>query len=184
MRAHENPFRLSRVDSLRFRGEQVPALAATLRLRGYRGAVVGPEGSGKSTLLREIAEHLEHDGQRVRIVRFDDLAALVTALVDRGAVWLIDGAERIPLPLRAVLTASLRSVVITTHTPATGLPLLVRCATTPALLTDLLGDLHGPTLSAAEVEGLFYASRGNLRLAFRSLYDMSAQDFVGAFLAR
>ena len=184
MRAHENPFRVSRLDALHFRGAPIASLVATLRSHAYRGAVVGPEGSGKSTLLREMAEYLENDGVHVRIVRFDDHAALATALVHRDAVWLIDGAERIPLPLRAALTTSLRRVVITTHAAAPGLQILVRCATTPALLTELMHELEGPTLSVVEAEALFRASRGNLRLAFRSLYDMASQDFVGAFLAR
>jgi GTPase SAR1 family protein len=184
MRAHENPFRVSRVDSLRFRGPQMPTLIATLRSHGYRGAIVGPEGSGKSTLLREMAEHLDGDGLRVRTARFDDHASLATALVDRDAVWLIDGAERIPLPLRIVLTMSVHRVVITTHITAPGLPVLVNCTTTPALLAELLGDLGGPTLSSEDADALFRRSGGNLRLAFRSLYDMAAQDFAGAFLAR
>ncbi len=184
MRAHENPFRVSRVGSLRFRGPPIPTLVATLQLHGYRGAIVGPEGSGKSTLLREIAEHLERDGLRVRTARFDDRALLAAALVDREAVWHIDGAERIPLPFRVVLTMSVHRVVITTHIAAPGLPVLVRCATTPALLAELLGDLGGPKLSSQDADALFRGSRGNLRLAFGSLYDMAAQDFVGAFLAR
>jgi hypothetical protein len=184
MRAHENPFRVSRVDSIRFRGQSVPSLVAALRSHAYRGAIVGPEGSGKSTLLGEMAEHLEHDGMRVRRARFDDLAALATALVDREAVHFVDGAERIPLPLRVALAISLHRVVITCHVAAPGLAILARCATAPALLTELLDDLGGPTLSPEDADALFRGSRGNLRLAFRSLYDMAAQDFAGAFLAR
>ena len=184
MRAHENPFRVSRVDSIRFRGQSVPSLVAAVRSHAYRGAIVGPEGSGKSTLLAEIAEHLERDGVRVRAVRFDDLAALATALIDRDAVWCIDGAERIPFPLRVALTISLHRVVITCHVAAPGLPLLAQCATAPALLTELLGDLGGPTVSSEDADALFRRSGGNLRLAFRALYDMAAQDFAGAFLAR
>jgi hypothetical protein len=131
-----------------------------------------------------MAEHLERNGLRVRTARFDDRASLATAIVDREAVWHIDGAERIPLPLRTLLTLSVHRVVITTHIAAPGLPVLVRCATTPALLLELLGDLGGPTLSSQDADALFRGSRGNLRLAFRSLYDMAGEDFVGAFLAR
>src|SRR5207247_49164 len=87
MRAHENPYRVSRVEALGFRGsESVAHLAATVRSHEYRGVIVGPEGSGKSTLLRELAGIIVADGVRVRIARFDDVAALASALVQRAPV--------------------------------------------------------------------------------------------------
>lgn len=185
MRAHENPYRVSRVESLRFRGRtSVPILVAALASAGYRGAIVGPEGSGKSTLLREIGDHLLEEGWPVRIVRFDNGAALATAIVDRETVWLVDGAERITLPLRTALTCLVHRIVITSHDRAAGLPVLVRCETTFPLFSELLADLGCLPLSAEEAEALFHRSGGNLRLAFRALYDATAADFVGALRAR
>jgi ABC-type molybdenum transport system ATPase subunit/photorepair protein PhrA len=185
VRAHENPFRTSRVQSLRFReGPSVPALVAVLRSRGNRGAIVGPEGSGKSTLLREISEHLRNDGSRVRVVRFDDSGSLAAALVDRDTIWLIDGAERIAPAMRIALVTVVRQIVITAHGWAAGLPILFQCQTSVTLLNELLVELGAPSVSPEDADDLFRRSDGNLRLVFRSLYDAAAQDFVGAFRAR
>jgi hypothetical protein len=185
MRAHENPYRISCVESLGFRGrESVARLVAEVVSMGYRGAIVGQEGSGKSTLLREIGESLAEDGCRVRIVRFDDRAALAQAIFDRDTVWLIDGAERIVSPLRVALARLVRRIVMTSHSSTAGLPLVTRCATNLTLFSDLLADLGGPPLTSEDAETVFRRSGGNLRLAFRSLYDAAAHDFVGAFRAR
>ena len=125
MRAHENPYRVSRVEALGFRGsESVAHLAATVRSHEYRGVIVGPEGSGKSTLLRELAGIIVADGVRVRIARFDDVAALASALVQRDPVWLVDGAERIPAPIRSMLATLVRRIVMTSHEETSTLPLL------------------------------------------------------------
>lgn len=184
MRAHENPFRISRVESLGFRGWPASAAVAELRALDHRAAIVGREGSGKSTLLREIAGELLQDGMRSRVVRFDDHLTLASALFDRETVWLVDGAECIPLPLRAALVGGVRRIVITTHDRTAGLPVLLCCETTVILLRQLAADLGEP-LQPAEADAVFRGAGGNLRLAFRSLYDVaSAQDFVGAFRAR
>jgi ABC-type molybdenum transport system ATPase subunit/photorepair protein PhrA len=173
------------VEALPFRRSgPVAGLAATVRANGYRGAIVGPEGSGKSTLLRELADSLAADGLRVRIARFDDVAALASALVVRDTVWLVDGAERIPLPIRVTLAGAVRRIVITTHAAMSGLPLLVRCETDLALLRDLLAELGGPMGASELAEVVFRESGGNLRLVFRALYDAAAQDFAGALRAR
>jgi len=167
MRAHENPYRVSRVEALGFRGsEPVAHLAAAVRSHEYRGVIVGPEGSGKSTLLRELAGSIAADGVRVRIARFDDVAALASALVERDTVWLVE------------------RIVMTSHEETSTLPLLVHCETDLALLDDLLAELAGPTAAAEVAEALFRESGGNLRLVFQALYDAAAQDFAGAFLAR
>jgi len=185
MRAHENPFRVSRVEALGFRGsESVVHLAATLRSHEYRGVIIGPEGSGKSTLLRELAGLIAADGVRVRIARFDDVAALASAVVERDAVWLVDGAERIPAPIRSMLAMLVRRIVMTSHEETSNLPLLVQCETDLALLDDLLAELAGPTAAAEIAAALFHESGGNLRMVFQALYDAAAQDFAGAFRAR
>jgi ABC-type thiamine transport system ATPase subunit len=185
MRAHENPYRVSRVEALPFRGsEPVARLAATVRSHEYRGVIVGPEGSGKSTLLRELAGRIAADGVRVRIARFDDVAALASALVERDRVWLVDGAERIPAPIRAMLAMLVRRIVMTSHEETSTLPLLVHCETDLALLDDLLAELAGPTAAAEVAEALFREYGGNVRLVFQALYDAAAEDFAGAFRAR
>ena len=185
MRAHENPYRTCRVESLPFRATRtVTAIVTELSSLDHRAAIVGPEGAGKSTLLREIADALVRSGMRSELIRFDDHAALFAAPFDREAIWLVDGAERIPLPLRALLVNSVRRIVITSHRWTAGLPVLFRCATTVGLFRQLTTAL-GETLPEAEAETRFRDARGNLRLALRSLYDdAAAQDFVGAFRAR
>src|SRR5256885_12981147 len=68
MRAHENPFRISRAQGLAFRGLlSLSEIAARLAGFGYRGAIAGPEGSGKSTLLRELEADLSDGGMCTRL---------------------------------------------------------------------------------------------------------------------
>ena len=99
-------------------------------------------------------------------------------------MWLVDGAERIPAPIRSMLAMLVRRIVMTSHQEISNLPLLVHCETDLALLDDLLAELAGPTAAAEIAAALFHESGGNLRMVFQELYDAAAQDFVGAFLAR
>lgn len=184
MRPHENPFRSSKVLALTFRmSEPLPALIGRLRAGRFRGAIVGPVGSGKSTLLREVAEALVLEGLTVRTLRFDDHAALLAAVLDRRIVLCVDGAERIPLPLRIGLVAGARRIVLTAHAAVPGISVLARTETTPALLAELLQDLGVPCPSS-DVEALFLRCQGDIRSAFQVLYDEASQDLPGAFRAR
>jgi ABC-type hemin transport system ATPase subunit len=175
MRAHENPFRISLAEGLRFRGvvalDQVVARLAAL---GYRGAIVGPEGSGKTTLLRELEAELAAAGLRTKLVRFDDLALLHP--LNQETILMIDGAEKLPWLVHAVLALTTARLVVTAHGRREGLPVLLECAASPALMEELLIELAGPDPAlVARAKVLFQEKRGNVREVFGALYDALAE---------
>jgi hypothetical protein len=175
VRAHENPFRTSRAQSLAFRGvvshDQIAARLANL---GYRGAIIGREGSGKSTLLRELERDLSAEGLSTKLVQFDDRALL--RRVERDTILMVDGAEKIPWPLHLILTLTTPRLVVTAHGRREGLPVLVECAATPELMDELLTELAGPDPAlAARARHLFHEKRGNIRQVFSALYDVLAK---------
>jgi len=174
MRAHENPFRISRTQSLRFRGAvSLDQLVARLATHGYRGAIVGPEGSGKTTLLRELEAELAAAGLSTKLLRFDDVALLRP--LNRQTILMIDGAEKLPWLIHAVLALTTARLVVTAHGRREGVPILVEAAANPAIMEELLIELAGrdPAL-VARAKLLFQEKRGNVRQVFSALYDVLA----------
>src|ERR1051325_1150865 len=66
--ARENPFRVERVLTVRFRPLETSwdELRRRLLALGDRAAICGPEGSGKTTLLEDLAHQLSSAGRRAR----------------------------------------------------------------------------------------------------------------------
>jgi hypothetical protein len=93
-------------------------------------------------------------------------------------VLLVDGADALPwLGWLRVKRLARRAggLIVTTHRPGR-LPTLVECATSPALLreiVDALGDARDAAWRDA-IPDLFRKHRGNLREALRDLYDRCA----------
>jgi ABC-type hemin transport system ATPase subunit len=141
---------------------------------GYRGAIVGPEGSGKSTLLRELEADLSTAGLCTRLLSFDDVALLHR--VDSGTILMIDGAEKLPWILHSVLAVMTPRIIVTAHGRREGLPVLLECAASPALMEELLIELAGRDLAlVARAKLLFQEKRGNVRQVFSALYDVLAK---------
>jgi hypothetical protein len=99
-------------------------------------------------------------------------------------VLLVDGADALRwldwLRFKR-LTRHAGGLVITTHRPAR-LPTLVECATSPALLAEIVEALLGPAEAEAwrgRAEALFARHRGNVREALRELYDLYGDRRVG-----
>jgi len=189
MRARDNPFSTDRVLRVRYRPQGVTwdALLARLEALGWRAAIVGPEGSGKTTLLEDLAPRLQKRGLSTHPVgvtreaprlprRVED--DLVAAIGPRDVV-LFDGADLLPwLDWRRFRrrTTAAGGLIITTHRPAR-LPTLVECATSPALLAEIVAALLGPAEAEAwraRLVEMHARHRGNLREALRELYDLHA----------
>ncbi|QDU36927.1 NACHT domain protein [Maioricimonas rarisocia] len=186
MKARDNPFRIERVLTLRYRflAGSWQELLDRLERQNGRGAIVGPHGSGKTTLMDELATHLEQRGSTIHRCRFNltDHPATWTNLrtavrdIPEDALLLLDGAEQLgPLQWHWLMRRSrhLPGLVITTHRPGR-LPTLIDCHTTPQLFADLVEQLAPGTFSAEELRQLFDHHAGNLRLCLRELYDRMA----------
>lgn len=163
------------------RPRDLRGLLATLARAGGCGAIEGPHGTGKSTMLSALAGILRDEGLlaaalRVRTPR-DVPAVLATiAAAGPGRTVLVDGWEGLGRTgaLLARLLARLRScgLLVTSHRPV-GMPVVVRCGSTPALLAAIVDRLpdHGGAITTADVEQAFHGHAGNLRDALFDLYD-------------
>lgn len=184
---HDNPFRVARIESLRFRGDSTEDLLRRFEELGRRGALVGPHGSGKSTLLRELGAGIEAAGHRVKTLSLGEARPATRARLgdwyadaDPGVVLLLDGAEQLGRLAWGRVRRATRNaggLLITTHRPGR-LPTLNEHRTGPALLRSLVGELvEEPALRAAlepVLAEVFANARGNLRVALRELYDRVA----------
>ncbi len=186
MRACDNPFRSECVEALTYRGTGFSwsVLLERLAVGHGLGAIRGANGSGKTTLLGELGVRLSAEGYCVRRLRPDlESRALAREQVRRFAVdcgpdtaLLLDGADRVgPLEWLALRRTARPAgvLVMTTHREGR-LPTLHRCATSPELLADLIGDLVPPGLLTEDVDALFSRQQGNVRTALRELYDRAA----------
>lgn len=181
---HTRPGRVPPLDSM---GHPIdlPTLLGRLRAGGASAAIQGNHGSGKTTLLMHLARSLECVGglsacMRVRSRR--DAAAAVAAIVTAraGTTVCIDSWEQMGMVLAAVARVAARiagcGLLVTSHRD-TGMPLLVRCETTPDLLAAIVRRLPeseqwlGRRVLAADVEHAFAACGGNVRDALYALYD-------------
>ena len=186
--AEANPFatRYTRLGAIRPLTEEghpfdASATLAQLAEAGGCGAFVGPHGSGKSTRLAACAKAAADQGQRVQRVRLrrwrESLGvARAIALLPAGSLVCVDSLEvagRVAARCLRIL-ARLRRVQLlaTSHEPA-GLPMLVCCRTSPALLNRIVEQLpaHGGSITQGDIEEAFTAANGNIREALFALYD-------------
>ncbi|BAM03166.1 hypothetical protein [Phycisphaera mikurensis] len=181
--ARENPYRVDRLDGLRFvahePGVSAEEVVQRFRTRGWRGSIVGPHGSGKSTLLRELGDAAAAEG-----------AALWRPFVNRSTpwrsrrieppaastVWAIDGWCHLPPTrrrrLRRLARARDAAILGTAHACGWGLPVVHRTRSTPAVLAALRAQL-GDAAGGGEAELLAASSEG-VRGALLALYDRAA----------
>ena len=178
MRPRDNPFASDRVERLRYRlpeGLTWDRLLERLADLRHRAALVGPHGRGKTTLLEELAPRLTARGFRVRTVtlRQEERRMDWTRLRGLGAddVLLLDGAELLGrfAWLRVRFACRRAGGLIVTSHRAGLLPTLLECETTPELLAELVRELTGAEM---KTRGLFDRHGGNLRMAFREMYDL------------
>ena len=197
MRARDNPFASDRIRQIRYRPQagSWDDLLERLAQMNYRAALVGPEGTGKTTLLEDLGDRLASCGFTPRPLRLDEeqpefepdfLDEFFAAVTPRDLVML-DGAEQMGRLAWFRFYHRARAaggLVITSHRPGR-LPTLLECATTPALLREIVTDLLGSKRAAAAPDlcELHRRHAGNLRHALRELYDVYAERPAGAFTA-
>ena len=187
-----NPFATRYIASARLlpRDEQggvlnLASLVARLDALGGSGAIVGPHGTGKSTVLSHLGDFIatgKRPVARVRLRSRRDIPAAVRSVrkASRDGLLCIDSWELLGFAGRAVVRGLARvrgvGLLVTSHGPA-GLPTLISCRGTRALLGALVGELpdhdewFGRTIVAADLDAALGAANGDVRQALDRLYD-------------
>ena len=178
MKARENPFRVERVLTVRYRppGWTFEQLMDRLERLNYRGAIVGAEGSGKTTLLEDLAPHLAKHKFHAKFLRLNEAHRTIDESffesIGRSDVICFDGCEQLSDHAWRSFEKRTRhaaGLIVTTHSPGR-LTTVVECSTTPALLGEIIGQLVGLDYPV-DVNSLYSRHRGNIRDALRELYD-------------
>lgn len=167
----------------------LPALVLRLGAIGGSGAIVGPHGTGKSTLLSHLAGCVEAGPRRVVRTRLSsqrDVASCIRSIwnAPRGALVCIDSWELLGSMGRVVVRWIARGVgvglLVTSHRAA-GMPTLVCCRGSRALLGALVGELpehgewFGTAIVPADLDAVDAMTGGDMRRAFDLLYDRFEQ---------
>ncbi len=100
----------------------------------------------------------------------------------RQSVWVVDGAEQLPAPVRPLLWGVARMlgkrVLATSHRRLIGLPVLHQTSVNPAVIRDLLQDLSGPDAEplteVLDIDGELHDVT-NVRDYFAELYERYEQ---------
>jgi hypothetical protein len=184
MRARDNPFATVHIHRIRYQFDGLTWTEFLDRLERMRcrGAIVGPEGAGKSTLLGDLRPKLRERGLQPVPLRLTQesprfstpVLRELSATMTSQHVVLLDGAEQMSRWAWWRFRRRIRrahGLVITAHRSGL-LPTVLNCETTPELLENLVRRLvPDEELSREDLQSLFHQHHGNIRDAFRALYD-------------
>ena len=168
----------------------------SLQKTAYRSQVVGSHGTGKTTFLISFVRFLErqdhivihftlHDGQRTITRKFWEWHNILVAQyksgdIDNVPIAVIDGYEQLSLEQKIRLRMSCRKkrcgLLITTHTPAWNLPVLLRTEPTYQTLQSIVRHLFRDVTDVEPPDHLLCSSlfdrhQGNIRNVLFDLYD-------------
>lgn len=150
--------------------------------------IVGSHGSGKSTLLRTLLQHLEQQHFVIRLEELNDrrhklLPDFLPVGHDRKMFYMIDGYEQLSFwerfRLRFQKWDLTGGLLLTTHKPVFGIPILYR--TTPQFelfiklvreLTKTYSATYSHSFGTTELYEIYHRAGGNFRTAFFELYDI------------
>lgn len=185
--ASENPFRSELIQRIPIRlgPGGWPESLDRLRRLNFRAAIVGQKGSGKTCLLEQLSGQLSQNfdlpcqlvGLSADKAEHSQQLDLAVGASSNGAVILLDGIERLSfLHRNRVFRKTLAGpgLVVSVHRKCR-LPTWIRFRTSLSLMKRLLDDLDVATPEVlAAGDQAFRDSRGNIREAFRLLYDQFA----------
>lgn len=166
-------------------------LADQLEVHGYRAQVVGPHGGGKSTLMHDLAMVLcqlghavfyrsLHDRQRNFPHSFyEQLNRWMSRPGPQGArIVFLDGYEKLSwlhrVSFRLFCQSRRLGLLVSTHSPVFGTPVLYRTRTSAQTLQVILEYLLDETdfvLDDLRVANLYERYRGDIREILFNLYD-------------
>jgi hypothetical protein len=185
MRAKDNPFKVSSLEKIEFvfNNTDWPELLERLKVMNYRGALVGHHGSGKSKLLNEFEQKLIDKDFRIRklFLNMDTrkfppgfLPTFYSKLTANDII-MFDGAEQLSKMAWNRFekkSSAAGGLVITCHEPGM-LPTLIETESSVELFKRILAGIAPEEVDSLgnELEPLLKKHSGNLRDAFRELYD-------------
>ncbi len=149
------------------------------------GQIVGPHGTGKSTFLGQIETQLREKNFTVQHVVLrdrqrqlpDEFLRQCRESRRKNAVFLVDGYEQLSVFSRLRLWYEYlcwgNGLLLTSHRPVVGVPILYRTAPDFDALRQVLEHLQGneTTVSLERLRALFEKHGGNLRTTLLDLYD-------------
>ena len=158
----------------------------------FRAAIVGPKGSGKTTLLEQLRDRLIATGAKCHLTRPPlariDQQHFLQVCLDHpeGTLLLVDSAEQLTrwnwwqLTRRSAKRGL--GLMVTLHRPRRSLPTWLHCQATPELFLELLDELvpHPAPHWRAIALAAYHQHSGNIREAFRELYDQLAGAGMGS----
>ncbi len=190
MKAHQNPFRSSSVEQIRYAldTEALNQLADSALSLGC-SCLLGPHGTGKTTLLEDLEPHLQKRGVSTHWLRLNmdsspaQRKAALQSLhtLERGSYCLFDGAEVLSRWQQFQLRRHLRrhglGLIATLHRKSP-FPILHHTQADWPLAEQLVRQLSKDHCSPALIEQAqvaFRQSGGNVREVFRACYWQLAQ---------
>lgn len=160
-----------------------PLAIGPLLDRVHRGCSVieGPHGRGKTTLLRALLAAATATGRSTSFIQVRSWAnagraVAALAAARRDQIVAVDGWEQLPWGCDLMIAALARwrgaCVIATAHRPS-GLPVLARCESSPAIIAALVERLpdHGGAIGSTDIDAAFRDHGGNVRDAWAALYD-------------
>jgi len=173
-----------------------PELYSSLRKSDYRSQIVGCHGTGKTTFLTVFVPYLErhnhnanhvilHDGQRTLPREFWErhsslVSQFKSGTIEKPSINVIDGYEQLSLAQKIRLRLCFRKgqcgLLITTHTPAWRLPVLMQTESNYETLQSVMAHLfrNQPNIKPPNeilCRSLFEQHQGNIRNVLFDLYD-------------
>ena len=157
----------------------------------FRASIVGRKGSGKTTLMNALALQMSQRGIEFHHVflphETDNHHEMIDGALRSDKIILVDGIERISILQRFRLyrqTKQKAGLIINVHRPCP-LPTWIGCETSPELMSNLLTrlGLDQPSIQLAG-QKTFSKHKGNIRMAFRELYDQFSSSEFNVILSR
>ncbi|MDR2438969.1 MAG: ATP-binding cassette domain-containing protein [Planctomycetaceae bacterium] len=149
--------------------------------------IVGSHGSGKSTLLRTLLQHFKQQHFVIRLEVLNDCQHklppdFLPIEHNRRMFYMIDGYKQLSLLERIGLRFQNWSLtgglLLTTHKPILGIPILYRTIPQFELFVQLVQELtktysatYSHSFGTTELYEIYHRAGGNFRTAFFELYD-------------
>lgn len=185
MKASDNPFRISRLESeLTFRPEwsglSWERLEESWYRQGRRGAIVGKHGSGKTALLEAWEQRLREQGEQVIRIFLNRqrrrLPRELQTAIASATVVLVDGAEQLNfLRYRRLLAMAQGKGWLETRHRQASFPTVANLQASRTVLNKCLAAL-GEEVAPDLLDGWWEASDHNLRETLLHCYDWKAAE--------